>query len=269
MPHSLKQFQIDAFADKPFKGNPAAVIVLPEFLPDTLMQNIASENNLSETAFCVPKSGKSGHYDLRWFTPTLEINFCGHATIATAHALRAELKARLSDAGTYEFDAAIGALSVGYEDGLYSLLAPIAQPVSVPITDSMHQAFDLPIIEAFTAADNLYIVTDNPQRVRDYGVNRAAIIPLSDHGVGLTAAGEDYDCVSRFFVPAQGIDEDPVTGSAHAALGPYWTKRLGKSNLRAYQASARGGELGLRIIGDKIEIIGAAVTFMRGEIEVG
>lgn len=269
MTQTLNQFQVDAFTDRPFKGNPAAVIVLPDFLPDALMQNIAAENNLSETAFCIPKPGKPGHYYLRWFTPTLEIDFCGHATIATAHALRAELKAPLSDNETYEFDAAIGALSVGYANEFYSLLAPIAQPVPVPITRAMKAAFNLPITEAFTAADNLFIVTDSADQVRDYIINREAIIPLSDHGVGLTAEGDNYDCVSRFFVPVQGIDEDPVTGSAHAAIGPYWAKRLGKTSLRAYQASARGGELGLTILGNKIEICGAAVTFMRGVIEVG
>jgi len=263
---TLTQFQIDAFTDQPFKGNPAAVIVLPQFLPEALMQNIAAENNLSETAFCVPKPDAPGHYSLRWFTPTLEIDFCGHATIATAHALRAELNAPLSENGAYEFDAAIGTLSVGYKDGFYSLLAPIAPPLQVPVTPAMKAAFDLPITEAFIASDNLFIVTDSAQSVRAYTLNRAAIIPLSDHGVGLTAAGDDYDCVSRFFVPAQGIDEDPVTGSAHAAIGPYWAQRLGKNKLRAYQASARGGELGLKVMGDKIEIRGAAVTFMRGEI---
>lgn len=258
-----RTFQVDAFASAPFTGNPAAVMKLDAFFSDGLMQKIAQENNLSETAYVVPRA--DGSFDLRWFTPTVEIAFCGHATLAAAHVLAAEYDLR----PPFTFHAKIGELNVTISGGKYILDAPIAPAVSVPITPAMKQAFPIALEAAFTAGDNLYVVAESAAQVRAIMPDMSAIVPLSDHGVGLTARGDgNYDCVSRFFVPAEGIDEDPVTGSAHAAIGPYWAARLGKTNLRAYQASARGGELGLRIGSTRLDISGNVITVIRGEIEL-
>jgi len=229
MTRRLLQYQIDAFTDRPFRGNPAAVILTGAPLSEELMQALAEENNLSETAYLVPRSAP-GHYDLRWFTPTTEIEFCGHATIASAHALAAEHRAQTDDDRAYVFHTRIGALHAGA---------------------------------------NLYLVFGSAADVQTLTPDFTAIIALSDHGVGITAPGfSDYDCVSRFFVPAEGINEDPVTGSAHAAIGPYWAHKLGKENILAYQASARGGALHLTITGDYVDIAGPAVTVMQSEIRL-
>jgi len=207
MPHTF--YQVDAFTDTLFKGNPAAVMRLDDFLPDDLMQTIAFENNLSETAYVVPAGH---HFKLRWFTPTVEIDFCGHATIATAHVLAAEYGLT----PPFTFETKIGQLSVDIIDGRYVLDAPVSKAAATVITEAMRGAFPVAIEAAFT--------------------------------------------------PAEGIDEDPVTGSAHAAIGPYWAARLGKRKLMAYQASKRGGTLWLDIGEERLTISGHAVTYMKAEI---
>lgn len=259
----MRLYQIDAFSSEAFGGNPAAVIKLPAFPPKELMQNIAMENNLSETAYVIPRA--DGHYDLRWFTPTLEIAFCGHATIATAHALYAEYGLT----PPFHFHTQVGELVVTVDNDLYVMDAPIFKARPTEITEAMRAAFPVIIEAAFWASDNLYLVLENAEDVQSISPEMALVRPLSDHGVGLTATGTpDYDCVSRFFVPAQGIDEDPVTGSAHAAIGPYWAARLSRSNLTAYQASARGGILHLNIGKSRLTIAGQAVTYMQGDIRL-
>lgn len=259
---ALKIYQVDAFTRQLFAGNPAAVIKLEAFLDDDLMQKIAMENNLSETAYVVARE-PAAHYDLRWFTPTLEIEFCGHATIATAHMLYAEY----GEEPPFHFHTQIGELIVNHREDLYHMDAPISPATPTEITDNMRAAFPVNISEAFKASDNLYLVFEDEEDVRRIRPDFSLIRPLSDHGVGITAAGKhQYDCVSRFFVPAQGIDEDPVTGSAHAAIGPYWAKRLGKNKLTAYQASDRGGVLHLDIGKDRLIISGKAVTYLKGDI---
>ena len=268
MTRTLLQYQIDAFAAQAFEGNPAAVILTPAPLDEALMQTLAQENNLSETAYLVPRS-RSGHYDLRWFTPTTEIEFCGHATIASAHALMAEHKAKTDEDGAYIFHAQIGQLRVTKSGLDYVLRAPVARAKPATITAAIRAAFPLPLKGAFNAGPNLYIVFERAQDVRALSPDFSAIVPLSAHGVGITARGDEgYDCVSRFFVPAEGINEDPVTGSAHAAIGPYWAKVLGKENVLAYQASARGGTLRLTVQGDFIDIAGPAVTVMQSQIRL-
>lgn len=265
-PDRLIQYQIDAFADRPFAGNPAAVILTPAPLDDGFMQALAGENNLSETA-CLTPADKAGHYNLRWFTPIAEIEFCGHATIASAHALMAEHNAPLTADGDLVFHTQIGELRVRRAGQNYVLKAPIAPAVPTPITPAMRKAFPAALTEAFMAGPNLYVVFDTAKDVETLKPDFSAIIPLSTHGVGITAkAGGKYDCISRFFVPAEGIDEDPVTGSAHAAIGPYWAARLGKGSLLAYQASQRGGALHLTLGADYIEIAGPAVTVMKSEL---
>ena len=253
-------YQVDAFTDMLFKGNPAAVFKLDKFLPDTLMQTIAFENNLSETAYVVP-SGE--HFKLRWFTPTVEIDFCGHATVATAHVLAAEYGLT----PPFVFETKVGRLSVDIVKGRYVLDAPVSKATPMDITEAMHAAFSVALESAFTAGNNLYLVFEKETDVREIKPDMSRIISLSNHGVGITAqCDSEYDCVSRFFVPAEGIDEDPVTGSAHAAIGPYWAARLGKTKLKAYQASERGGILWLDIGEDRLKISGHAVTFMKAEI---
>jgi len=253
-------YQVDAFTDVLFKGNPAAVMKLDAFLPDAQMQAIALENNLSETAYVVPSGD---HFKLRWFTPTVEIDFCGHATVATAHVLAAEYGLT----PPFVFKTKIGRLSVDISGGKYVLDAPISKAVPVEITEQMRTAFPVGLEAAFKAGNNLYLVFEKEDDVSFIKPDMSKIIPLSNHGVGITAQGSgEFDCVSRFFVPAEGIDEDPVTGSAHAAIGPYWAARLGKSNLKAYQASARGGILWLDIGEDRLQISGHAVTYMKAEI---
>ena len=253
-------YQVDAFSDTLFKGNPAAVMKLETFLSDALMQAIAGENNLSETAYVVPSGD---HFKLRWFTPTVEIDFCGHATVATAHVLAAEYGLT----PPFNFDTKVGHLSVDIIDGRYVLDAPISKAVPTEITPAMTEAFPVPLEAAFTAGNNLYLVFENADDIAAIEPDMSKIIPLSNHGVGITAKGSgEYDCVSRFFVPAEGIDEDPVTGSAHAAIGPYWAERLSKTKLTAYQASKRGGILWLDIGKKRLTISGHAVTYMKGEI---
>lgn len=261
MPHAI--FQVDAFSSVPFKGNPAAVMLLDTFFPDAVMQNIAMENNLSETAFVVPR--EDGSYDLRWFTPTLEIEFCGHATVATAHVLATEYNC----VPPFRFHTQVGELRVGVSEKGYDLDAPVFAARAVDISSAMRAAFPVELTGAFEASDNLFVVFAHEADIAAFEPDMSLIIPLSDHGVGITAQGTgDYDCVSRFFVPAQGIDEDPVTGSAHAAIAPYWAKVLGKNKLIAYQASARGGELFIDVGEERLTISGHAVTYLRGEIKV-
>ena len=253
-------YQVDAFTNTLFKGNPAAVMKLDAFLPDELMQTIAAENNLSETAYVVPSGD---HFKLRWFTPTVEIDFCGHATVATAHVLAAEYGLT----PPFVFETKIGRLSVDVSGGKYVLDAPVSKSVPIEITEAMQAAFPVGLEAAFKAGNNLYLVFEKEADVREIKPDMSKIIPLSNHGVGITAQGSGaFDCVSRFFVPAEGIDEDPVTGSAHAAIGPYWAARLGKTKLKAYQASARGGILWLDIGEGRLNISGHAVTYMKAEI---
>jgi PhzF family phenazine biosynthesis protein len=255
-------YQVDAFSKPVFSGNPAAVIKLDAFLPGDLMQNIAQENNLSETAYVVPRE-QAGHYDLRWFTPALEIDFCGHATIATAHTLYAEYGLT----PPFHFHTQVGELIVQVSDGLYHMDAPVFRAQRADITPAMKKAFDAPLKAAFHGSDNLFLVFENEADVRRSDPDMALVKKLSDHGVGITAQGSgEYDCVSRFFVPAQGIDEDPVTGSAHAAIGPYWATQLGRTKLTAYQASERGGTLYLDVGRERLTISGFAKTYMKGEI---
>ncbi|WP_371395628.1 PhzF family phenazine biosynthesis protein [Fretibacter rubidus] len=276
-PFSLQaMFQVDAFASELFTGNPAAVIKRDDWLPREVMQKIAAENNLSETVFIVARSTESDNkgtgFDLRWFTPTLEIDFCGHATIAAAHILATEYGLK----PPFTFRTKIGGLSVIVKDGLYILDAPIAEAMPVKVSKAMQKPFDGRVQNAFTAGNNLYLVMNDPHYIATCHPDMGDIIPLSDHGVGITAKAPDddtnlsqYDCVSRFFVPAEGIDEDPVTGSAHAAIGPYWMDELRVNKLRAYQASKRGGVLTLSRENDsRIAIAGHAVTYLRGEIVI-
>ena len=271
-------YQVDAFTDQLFAGNPAAVVPLEQFLSTRTMLAIAQENNLSETAFTVPRS--DGSYDLRWFTPAAEIEFCGHATVASAHALHTELGVP----SPITFHTQIGVLKVAISQDGYCLHAPNYPAKEIPITDDIKTAFGPNIISAHLARNNIYIELADADAVQNYNPDISAIAILlkaiadkgetREHlGASIMAAGSgapsQYDFVSRHFAPLHDVDEDPVTGSAHSVLAPYWAARLGKTEMTACQCSTRGGVLGLKVLDDEVLITGKAVTYMRGEIMVG
>ena len=255
--------QVDAFTDQPFAGNPAAVCILPEPRDEGWMGRVAQEMNLSETAFLSPHEGG---YQLRWFTPTVEVDLCGHATLASAHALW-ELGYLAPDAPA-NFHTRSGLLTAG-RDGDWIVLdfpATPEQPCSVP--PGLAGALGAePRYVGQTRFDYL-VELESEQAVRALRPNIAAMGALGVRGVMVTArAGSGpYDFVSRYFAPGAGIDEDPVTGSTHCCLGPFWSARLGKPDLLAYQASARGGVMGVRVALPRVHLRGQAVTVLRGEL---
>ncbi len=262
----LPIYQVDAFADRVFAGNPAAVMPLPHWLEDAALQAIAMENNLSETAFLV---ACEGDYELRWFTPSVEVDLCGHATLAAAHALFEHL-----DHGGNEvrFNTRSGALRVLREGSLLTLDFPATPLVTTEVDLAICRALGATASEAVIAPDNPHAVVyvyEFEQDVAALQPDFAALRAASEHCVIATAPGEDCDFVSRFFGPQVGIDEDPVTGSAHCALVPYWAKRLGQRSLQARQISARGGSLACELRDGRVLMSGRAVTFMRGVVVAG
>jgi len=261
-------YQVDAFTNKLFAGNPAAVVPLDRFFHTEKMQALATENNLSETAFVVARS--DGSYDLRWFTPTHEVDFCGHATIATAHIILSEL----NKPSPIIFHTKIGSLQVSLGSDGCEMCAPIFPMNEIEMTSLFRTTFDNLPTGAWRSRKNIYLLFPSADAVAKFIPDFSAVKALSaqkgvDDGIVIMAAGdghfEKYDFVSRYFVPAFGINEDPVTGSNHASLAPFWAKRLDKTKMLAYQASPRGGELKLRLEHDKVFITGQAVTYMRGE----
>lgn len=254
----LPMYQVDAFTDRAFAGNPAAVIPLKAWLSDSLLQAIALENNLSETAFFVP-DGED--YHLRWFTPGGEVDLCGHATLATAFILFTELERSRSEVA---FRSQSGRLRVEREGDLLVLDFPSRPPREVPVPAGLEEALGAPVLSAWKARD-LIAVLGSDQDVRDLVPDQAALAGQDPFGVGVTAPGPDgVDFVSRFFVPNLGIPEDPVTGSLHCELVPFWAERLGRTSLRALQVSRRGGELFCDLRGDRVRIGGRAVKVLEG-----
>jgi len=254
-------YQIDAFTDRPFGGNPAAVCPLDAWLPDEIMQAIAFENNLSETAFFVANDG--GGYDLRWFTPAAEVDLCGHATLATAALV---LERLTPEADGVWFDTRSGRLGV-IRDGenlVMDFPALPASPVDMPA--GLVEALGGHRPTAFLRAVKNMAVFGDAAAVRAIDPDFAYIAAMAGMGLIVTAPGDDCDCASRYFAPQVGIDEDPVTGSAHCTIVPYWAERLGKSSIHARQVSSRGGDLYCRIDGDRVEIGGRAVFFLEGHI---
>ncbi|WP_022823424.1 PhzF family phenazine biosynthesis protein [Hymenobacter norwichensis] len=260
-------YQIDAFSDRPFAGNPAAVCPLPEWLPAETMQAIAAENNLAETAFFVPKTGHE--YEIRWFTPAVEVELCGHATLASAHVLYQHLG---FEGPEIVFQSASGPLRVLREtNGRLTLDFPSRPPqllTSHPngLLDGLG-ATPLQVL----AGPDLIVLFATEAEVSAIQPNQAQLAQVEYRGVVVTAPAADAetDFVSRFFGPRVGVPEDPVTGSAHTTLVPFWGAKLGKTTLKARQVSARGGELWCELRGERVLISGYAVTYLRGEIEVG
>lgn len=260
MATELTMYQVDAFADRLFAGNPAAVLILQDWLPDALMQAIAMENNLAETAFA--RAGGDG-YDLRWFTPTCEVDFCGHATLATAHVLRHEM----GISGDLAFQTRVGRIVVTGDRGRYVLDLPRFDPEEIDDpAGALTEIFPVPPRAFFRNFENLFAELEDETAVRSFLPDHPRIAMLDAGGLVVTARGRTADFVSRYFAPAAGIPEDPVTGSIHATLVPYWARVLGKSRLSAFQASARGGRIDCELAGERVLLSGSAVTYMRAGI---
>lgn len=259
----MKLFWVDAFTSQLFAGNPAGVVPLEQWLPDATMQRIAFENGLSETAFFV-RTGPA-RFHLRWFTPKLEIDLCGHATLASAFVVFRHLGQAGDSIG---FDSRSGLLTVTQRGDRLELDFP-AQPAS-PIAASNELAHALGRAPSvfLRAATRWLCVYDSAAEVRDLQPDHARLEKIVPGRITITAGGDDCDFVSRTFVPDAGIPEDPVTGSAHCTLVPYWAARLGKTQLHARQVSARGGELWCELAGDRVKIAGHAVLYLQGEIRL-
>jgi PhzF family phenazine biosynthesis protein len=253
----LPLYQIDAFASRPFSGNPAAVVPLTAWLPDELMQAIAAENALSETAFFAPEG--EGHR-IRWFTPACEVDLCGHATLASAFVLFTELEPRRN---AVTFQSRSGPLSVTREGDLLVLDFPSRPPVKADPVPGLAEALGVIPGELWRARD-LVAVLASEAEVRALAPDMTALERFDEFAIIVTAPGQDADFVSRFFAPRKGVPEDPVTGSAHATLVPFWAQRLGKPKLRALQVSARGGELFCEAKGERVAIAGRAVKVLEG-----
>ena len=266
----IRLYQIDAFAvpGQPFSGNPAAVCPLDAWLPDDLMQGIALENNLSETAFLVAE-GQAGHYGLRWFTPSCEVDLCGHATLASAYAVFSYLQPELDEVA---FATRSGELRVRRAGDLLNMDFPSLRGVPCATPDGLAEALGADILETHASDDLMVVVEDAATVVAldpDFGFIAAHV---EQRGVIVTAAGEgaagNPDFVSRFFGPSVGIDEDPATGSAHCITAPYWAARLGKTTLLAHQLSARGGTITCEVAGDRVILSGTAAPYLEGWISL-
>ena len=258
----MKQYMVDAFTDKVFSGNPAAVCVLDRWPDEQLMKNIALENNLSETAFVVKEPEG---YHLRWFTPKDEINICGHATLATAYVI---LNYYDRDSDCVEFNTMSGRLTVTRKGDLYEMDFPTYELQEIPVTDEMEQAFGARPGKALLALD-LVCVFDDEEVVRAIQPDLAMIEQLPGRLHNATARGRDADCVTRSFAPKCGIAEDPVCGSAHCQVAGYWSQVLGKKDITAYQASRRGGTLYCELTGNgRIRISGKAALFAVSELQI-
>lgn len=257
----MKIWTVDAFTNKPYSGNPAAVTIVTDFPSDKACQNIAAEMNLSETAFIKPLG--NDHFHIRWFTPGVEVKLCGHATLASAHILYQE---KLVNGDTINFTSLSGPLKVYKNNNELTLDFPLQKTGPVLDTHKLQEILQIEIVTAEQALDDVIVELSNPTILRNFQPNFEKINTIDCRGLILTTKGEQpYDFVSRFFAPRVGVLEDPVTGSAHCKLVDYWQKRLHKTKFLAYQASMRGGELKLSIEGDRVHLTGNAVTIMQGE----
>lgn len=259
----LKIIQVDAFTDTPFQGNPAAVCVLPEPKSDRWMQQVALEMNLSETAFLVRQADG---FQLRWFTPAVEVDLCGHATLASAHVLWSE--GHLPPATEARFHTRSGLLTATQHGDWIQLNFPATPGVAVTAPEELLTALGITARHVVKNQFDYLIEVESEAVVRSMRPDHTRLKALPVRGVIVTSQGDEsaFDFVSRFFAPGAGIDEDPVTGSAHCTLAPYWCDRLGKTEFLAYQASARGGVIKVQLEGDRVLLAGQAVTVMRGEL---
>jgi PhzF family phenazine biosynthesis protein len=256
-------FQVDAFTTRLFSGNPAAVMPMDRFLPDTTLQSIAAENNLAETAFLVTQGNE---YAIRWFTPTVEVPLCGHATLASAAVVMERLE---PDRNAVVFHSASGPLAVTRVHTGYVMSFPVRPSELIVPPSALAEALGAAPIEVHADAFNYTALFENAGVVRELTPNLAAVARLERSGVIVTAPGEEpYDFVSRYFAPAKGIPEDPVTGGAHCMLMPYWSDKLKKNECRAFQASQRGGEIICRLNGDRVELEGSCMFYLEGVVNI-
>lgn len=263
---------VDAFAERPFTGNPAAVCVLEAVPPDEWMRGLAAEMNLAETAFVVRPTAPDGAFGLRWLTPTVEVDLCGHATLAAAHVLfeTGALENRtVGEANVARFDTRSGRLTVSrLEDGVYTMDFPATPPAPADL-EGVAEVFGVePAWTGRTPFDQ-FVVLEDEAAVRALAPSMTAVEELGSRGIILTAPADTdspYDVASRFFAPGSGVPEDPVTGSAHCAIGPYWSGRLGLEAVRCYQASRRGGHVEVAVRDDRVDLTGRAVTVYRAAL---
>jgi PhzF family phenazine biosynthesis protein len=254
-------YQIDAFTDRVFAGNPAGVCFLDQWLEDSMLQFIAAENNLSETAFLVPKENR---YELRWFTPKVEVDLCGHGTLASAFAVFEYVNPKVQ---RVDFQTKSGLLSVARKGDLLTMNFPSRRPEPCLPPDQLGEILGITPIRTLRARD-LLVVYEEEDQVRRLQPDLERVAALDTFAVIVTAPGKNSDFVSRFFAPKVGVPEDPVTGSAHCSLIPYWSERLGKKELHALQLSERGGELFCLDLGDRVSIGGRAVAYLSGTIKI-
>lgn len=253
--------QVDAFASAPFTGNPAAVCFPDTSKDDAWLQRVAAEMNLSETAFLWPEADG---FRLRWMTPSTEVDLCGHATLASAHVLWESGRAE----GTIRFHTRSGVLQAERDGAQIMLDFPATPPRPSEPPAGLFEALGVDATEVCRSRFDILVRLPDEAAVRALRPDLRALSRVDARGVIVTAEGSRHDFVSRFFAPAAGVDEDPVTGSAHCALGPYWSERLGRARLRAHQASARGGDLEVEVTGDRVRLYGRAITVLSGQLRV-
>ncbi len=257
----MKQYVVDAFAQEVFQGNPAAVCVMRQWLPNDTLQKIAMENNLSETAFAV---NVGDHYDLRWFTPGEEIDLCGHATLAAAYVITRFIQPEVS---AVRFDTLSGMLRVTKEGGMLTLELPSYRPERIPVTEEMTRALGIAPIEAYIDAD-LVCILETEEQLRRLAPDQELVRQLDGYLLHVTARGRNSDCVTRSFAPKCHVAEDPVCGRGHCHVVPIWANKLGKQELLAHQASKRGGILHCRYTGKQVYLSGKAVLVSMGELYI-
>lgn len=256
----MKYYVVDVFTDECFKGNPAGICLLEKAIDASVMQKIAYENNLSETAFLLKKDG---YYDLRWFTPEVEIDLCGHATLGSAYVLMNYVDTTMK---CVEFHTMSGVLTVTRAGELFTMNFPSRKPTPCEIPDNLEEVLGVKVIETHIARDLLVLVEDE-KTVVDMKPDFFRMKQMTQiYAIIVTAKGTECDFVSRFFIPNAGISEDPVTGSSHTTLIPFWSERLQQTEMVARQLSKRGGTLWVKDIGERVEISGKAVTYLKGEI---
>lgn len=256
----MRIWLVDAFASERFTGNVAAVCPLEGPPDERWMQQVALEMNQPETALCWPEGGS---WRLRWFTPTTEVDLCGHATLATAHVLWEQ---GLATGDQIEFETRSGTLVCSRRGDQIALDFPALDAVLVERQEEVASAIGAPVLDTYMSKFDLLALVADEETVRSLGPDLAKVEALGVRGLIVAAQGREYDCISRFFGPSTGIPEDPVTGSAHCVLGPFFGQLLDKSEIRAFQASARGGEVTVELHGDRVHLIGCAITTLAGEL---
>lgn len=257
----LDIYQIDSFTDQLFQGNPAAVCPLKQWLPDEVLLKIATENNLSETAFYLIKDNQ---VEIRWFTPSTEVDLCGHATLATAFVLKNH-ENFVGDCIPF-YSPRSGPLPVQIQDDLFVMNFPADNFTQVPLSEDLKSVIDIKPIAAYKGRTDYLLLYENEQQIRNLKPDLLRMSEIAARGFIATAKGESWDFVSRFFAPAVGVNEDPVCGSAHTTLTPFWSDRLGKNELEAYQLSQRTGYIRCKLLNERVEIAGKATLYMKGTI---